>query len=123
VLSERNDMDDHEAIVQAALDYIEGWYQGNAGRMDRALHPRLAKRRITPTGEVEEVSKEWMVAATTEGRGRITNPETGQKVVTILDMTGTMSCVKIVSEKFVDYLHLAKASNQWVIVNVLWGYR
>ena len=29
-----------------ALDYIEGWYEGNAERMERALHPELAKRIV-----------------------------------------------------------------------------
>ena len=45
-------MDDHKAILQVALDYIEGWYQGNAARMEQALHIKLTKRRITPEGEV-----------------------------------------------------------------------
>ncbi|HEX6315687.1 MAG TPA: nuclear transport factor 2 family protein, partial [Gemmatimonadaceae bacterium] len=35
---------DSAAIRAAALDYIEGWYEGNAERMERALHPELAKR-------------------------------------------------------------------------------
>jgi len=34
------------AIRQTALDYIEGWYEGNAERMERALHPELAKRIV-----------------------------------------------------------------------------
>mgnify|MGYP000944544760 CR=1 FL=1 len=115
-------MDDHKAILQVALDYIEGWYQGNAARMEQALHIKLTKRRITPEGEVWEVNKEWMVDATGKGRGCIENPEMGRKEVTILDATETMGSVKIVSEKFVDYLHLAKEAGQWVIVNVLWDY-
>jgi hypothetical protein len=115
-------MENKEAIVQTALNYVEGWYQGNAARMDRALHSRLAKRRITPTGEVWEVDKEWMVEATGDGRGSIDNPEQGRKEVTILDMAETMASVKIVSEKFIDYVHLAFDGGQWVIVNVLWDY-
>ncbi len=43
---------DASAIKQTALDYIEGWYEGNAERMERALHPELAKRivRTNPEG-------------------------------------------------------------------------
>ena len=43
---------DAVAIKQTALDYIEGWYEGNAERMERALHPELAKRivRTNPEG-------------------------------------------------------------------------
>ena len=115
-------MKDGDAITQAALDYIEGLYQGDAARMDRALYAKLAKRRITPEGEAWEVSKDWMVEATGSGRGRIENPEKGKKEVTILDVADSMSSVKIVSEKFVDYLHLAKEGEKWVIVNVLWDY-
>ena len=112
---------DHE-IKQAALDYIEGWYQADAARMARALHPVLAKRRIATEGEIWEVSKDWMVEATGNGRGRIEDPENGKKEVTILDSTEAMSCVKIVSEKFIDYLHLAKDNGKWQIVNVLWDF-
>ena len=35
---------EHELVVQAALDYFEGWYAGDVARMDRALHPDLVKR-------------------------------------------------------------------------------
>jgi len=37
---------DAESIKQTALDYIEGWYEGNAEHMERALHPELAKRIV-----------------------------------------------------------------------------
>jgi hypothetical protein len=36
-----------EAAIRAtALDYVEGWYTGDAARMERALHPELAKRIV-----------------------------------------------------------------------------
>ncbi|PYS59909.1 MAG: hypothetical protein DMF76_15225, partial [Acidobacteria bacterium] len=38
--------DESAAITRTALDYIEGWYAGDAARMERALHPELAKRMI-----------------------------------------------------------------------------
>src|SRR2546421_12804714 len=37
---------DSSGIREAAMDYIQGWYEGNADRMQRALHPELAKRII-----------------------------------------------------------------------------
>jgi len=30
---------DEAAIVGAVLDYFEGWFEGDAARMERALHP------------------------------------------------------------------------------------
>ena len=38
--------DDDAAIKATALNYIEGWYEGDAARMESALHPELAKRMI-----------------------------------------------------------------------------
>ena len=37
---------DTGAIKATARDYIEGWYEGNAERMERAVHPDLAKRIV-----------------------------------------------------------------------------
>jgi len=39
---------DTEAITRTALDYGEGWYAGDAARMERSLHPDLAKRVVSP---------------------------------------------------------------------------
>ena len=43
---------DSAAIRATALDYVEGWYTGDAARMERALHPELVKRiiRVDSTG-------------------------------------------------------------------------
>ena len=46
-LAQTNASDDNESITKTALDYIEGWYAGDAARMERALHPELAKRMIS----------------------------------------------------------------------------
>ena len=45
--------DTREAITKVALDYGEGWYEGDADRMARALHPELAKRMISQTRRPE----------------------------------------------------------------------
>lgn len=37
---------DAAAIKETLLNYVEGWYEGNATRMQRALYPDLAKRIV-----------------------------------------------------------------------------
>jgi hypothetical protein len=37
---------DSAAIRSTALDYVEGWYEGNPQRMARAVHPELVKRIV-----------------------------------------------------------------------------
>lgn len=114
-----------ELIKQTALDYIEGWYEGNAERMERALHPELAKRivRTDPASKrsgLGQMSAMTLVQGTRAGGGKDTPKEKQQKDVTVLDIFGNSASAKIIASEWVDYLHLAKWNGRWVIVNVLW---
>jgi putative lumazine-binding protein len=115
---------DSAAIKQTALDYIEGWYEGNAERMEKALHPELAKRivRTNPEGRsrLDQMGAMTLVQYTRRGGGKETPKEKQQKDVTILDVFENAASVKVVATDWVDYLHMAKSNGQWVIVNVLW---
>jgi hypothetical protein len=115
---------DADLIKQTALDYIEGWYEGNAERMERALHPELAKR-IVRTDErgrsnLGQMSAMTLVGYTRSGGGKNTPKEKQQKDVTVLDIFGNAACAKVIASDWVDYLQLAKWNGRWVIVNVLW---
>ena len=117
--------DDRAAIRQAALDYIEGWYEGNAARMESALHPELAKRivRTNPQNrrsQLDQMSALTLVLGTRRGGGKDTPPARQQKDVIILDVFENAASAKVVASDWVDYMHLAKSNGRWVIVNVLW---
>ncbi len=116
-------MDTIEAIKKRVLDYVEGWYTADGARMQRALSPYLAKRRVVSNDEIWDVNKDWMVEATHNGRGKIADPENGLKEITILDHTDTVASVKLISNDFIDYLHLVNTDGEWAIVNALWDYR
>ena len=115
---------DKEAIKATALDYIEGWYEGNPDRMERALHPDLAKRIVmtNPQGwsQLQQMSAMGLVQGVKRGGGRNTPKEKQQKDVTILDVFNNAASVKVVASDWIDYLHVAKWNGRWVIVNVLW---
>lgn len=111
------------AIRQAALDYVEGWYDADVARMTRAVHPELAKRIvITEDGvsRLEQMGASKLVSNVRKGGGQKTPPERRQKDVTILDRFENAASVKVVASDWVDYLHLARVDGRWVIVNVLW---
>ncbi|HEX8280932.1 MAG TPA: nuclear transport factor 2 family protein [Chthoniobacterales bacterium] len=114
-----------EAIRQTALDYIEGWYEGNAERMERALHPELAKRivltkRSTGESRLENMDAKTLVADTRAGNGKDAPAEKQQKEVTILDLFGNAASVKVVASDWIDYMQMARFNGRWVIINVLW---
>src|SRR5207247_1980950 len=46
VASETSTEPDRSAVTKVVLDYFEGWFEGDAARMKRALHPELAKRSL-----------------------------------------------------------------------------
>lgn len=116
---------DSGAIRATALDYVEGWYEGNGDRMARALHPELVKRivvRDTITGKsmVQGMGASVLVNSTRHGYGKETPRERQQKEVTILDIFGNAASAKAVMSDWVDYMQLGKVDGRWVIVNVLW---
>lgn len=113
------------AIRQTALDYIEGWYEGDAARMERAVHPELAKRIVntdpaTGRSQLGQQSAMTLVQATKAGYGRKTPVERRQKEVTILDRFQNAAVVKIVATDWIDYLEEGKFNGEWKIINVLW---
>ena len=103
--------EDKAAITSTALDYIEGWYEGSAERMERALHPDLAKRivRTNDKGQsgLGQMSALGLVQGVKRGGGKDTPKERQQKDVTILDVYENAASVKIVASDWIDYLHVA----------------
>ena len=119
---------DSSAIRATALDYVEGWYDGNAERMSRAVHPELVKRIVvsdtaTRHSVIETMGATALVNGTRRGWGKETPANRRQKDVTILDVFGNAASVKSVMADWIDYLQMAKVDGRWVIVNVLWEYK
>jgi hypothetical protein len=113
------------AIEACARDYIEGWYAGDAARMERSLHPELAKRIVKRgpdgRGELQNMGAMALVQYT---RGRTGKPEVGKRAdVKILDVFGRTASVRVDAESWIDYMHLAQVEGRWRIVNVLWEMR
>lgn len=116
---------DSTAIRATALDYVEGWYEGNPERMGRALHPELVKRIVvsdtaTKRSVLQSMGASALVNGTRHGWGKETPKNKQQKDVTILDIFGNAASVKAVMADWIDYLQIAKVDGRWLIVNVLW---
>ncbi len=119
--------DDLEAIEETALDYGQGWYDADAERMERALHPDLAKRSLMPDprtkkSKIEHMSAMTLVQATRRGGGSRTPTDARRTDVTILDVYGNAACVKLEMHDWIDYMQMSKMGGRWVIVNVLWEF-
>lgn len=116
---------DSAAIRATALDYMEGWYTADAARMERALHPELAKRIVNTNPQngrnsLGQQSAMTLVQNTRNGGGRNTPAEQMQKDVAILDIFQNAASVRATMSGWIDYMHMARWNGRWVIVNVLW---
>lgn len=115
---------DKAAVKEAALNYIEGWYSGDGARMEKALHPDLAKRGIWLNPKdgktvIRPLTAESLIEYTKQGGGKKPKDQWGIEV-TIFDMLENCATVKIVSVDFIDYAHVAKIDGEWKLLNVLW---
>ncbi|HNU09483.1 MAG TPA: nuclear transport factor 2 family protein [Pyrinomonadaceae bacterium] len=118
---------DRAAITATALNYAEGWYEGNAERMESALYPELAKRMFSKDANGRSVFNHIgamrLVQAARSGAGKRTPKEKQLKDVKILDVFENVASVRVDMSDWIDYLHVAKVDGQWKIVNVLWELR
>jgi hypothetical protein len=114
---------DSAAIVETALDYIDGFYTSDAARMERALHPELAKRIVVTQGgesRLRDMTAEQLVQATAGGGAKQIPEEARREDVSILDIYENVASVRIDAGPWIDYLHVARWNGDWKIVNVLW---
>lgn len=122
------DKKDSLAIKNASLDYIEGYFEKDAKRMERALHPELVKRTLAiindSTDFIVNLGATFMVfRAGTNDNKHALNPEKGLvATVEIFNITGNAASAMVSTNqyKFIDYLHLCKTKGEWKIINVFW---
>jgi hypothetical protein len=116
--------EDLAAIEQTALDYIQGYYSGSPERMERALHPELAKRIVRVGEDGEPVLENMTAQMLIEIAGRMSQRPVPEEEwvddVKILDVFKNTAAVRIDASQWIDYLHLARWQGEWKIVNVLW---
>jgi len=116
---------DSAGIRATALDYIEGWYTNDAARMERALHPKLAKRMVW----ADSAGKSHLVDLTALEliQGTRQHPPAPaserRKDVQILSAFGNAAVVRIDAQDWVDYLQQIKWNGKWKIINVVWEDR
>ncbi len=120
-----DDAQTRRAIMQAAAEYGDDWYEGDAERMQRALHPELAKRVVltrpkSGRSRLGQIGAMTLVQYTKAGGGNNAPVEKHPAVVTILDIFENAAVVKVDGPEWIDFLHMAKWNGRWVIVNVLW---
>ncbi|MBK9013428.1 MAG: nuclear transport factor 2 family protein [Saprospiraceae bacterium] len=112
-------------VQRAALDYIEGFYEGDTLKLQRCLSSDLYKY-----GYFKGKSGEYEGSQMTydEAIGYARNvlekkkfaKEGSPKEVILLDVQSQVACVKVIAWWGLDYILLAKKGDVWRIEQVLW---
>jgi hypothetical protein len=115
---------DHEAAIRATCtDYVASWLDGNADRMAACLQPGLAKRSVgdPTTGSLglDEDTYDSMIASA--GRGP---RQYGRDLrIVVHDISDGIASASVLSEPWLDLVHLAWFGDRWRIVNVVYEPR
>jgi ketosteroid isomerase-like protein len=112
---------DNELIEQAALDYFQGWFEGDVERMDRALHKNLVKRWPGNDGaaELPIVTKERMLELTAQHEGK-EDVGDGTLDVNIVDVHEDIANVVVRGGIYREYIQMVRTADGWKIANTLW---
>jgi thiol-disulfide isomerase/thioredoxin len=117
--------EDSAAIIQTALNYIDGYYSGDVARVEKAVHPDLNK--ATPR-DLQQTGRTTMNYTTWSGLIEFTRAKVGvledtarHITVKILNIDNDVSNVKIISSQFTDYIQVAKIDGGWKIINVMFA--
>jgi len=112
-----------KGVRAAILDYVEGVYEMDAERVQRSVHPALAKRGYyQDEGKYVEVPMTFdqlvELARTYNKDGHI--PADAPKEIELFEVLDKTASAKLTANWGIDYFHLAKVDGKWMIMNVLW---
>jgi Putative lumazine-binding len=113
---------DREAVQRAALDYLEGFYEGDSTKHVRSIHPNVYKvgnspaLRITPPMTYDQFHQ---FSRNVRSSGRVQPPGTVKDVL-IYDVLDRAASVKVTAYWGTDYLLMAKSDGRWLITHVLY---
>lgn len=117
---------DSASVRQTALDYIEGFYEGDTTRLVRSIRPEVYKYGFyVPRGAAgysgEQMKwPEFLSYANDVKKSGKPAPATSPKKVEILDLLDQTASVKVTAFWGTDYLLMGKYDGRWMISHVLW---
>ncbi len=117
---------DRAAVERAALDYVEGFYEGDSVKLARSVRPEvvkfgfyIAKGDSAYAGEAMAYGEFFTFARRVRENHRQRGPDV-PRAVRILDLLDQTAAVKVTAYWGTDFLHLARYDGRWMIVHVLW---
>jgi Putative lumazine-binding len=121
----QNSAAEKTAIVAVAQNYMDAYYTADVGRMRQALHPEFHKRTLqTVNGQLQasDDSVQSVLAGVSSGTGITVPPTERVKKIEVLDVYKDVASVKVVTGRWVDYMHLSRLNGEWRVLDVVLQY-
>jgi hypothetical protein len=111
--------EDSSAVQATVRNYIEGYYRGDASRMQSSLDAHYLKHMIHGSIPIREKTGAQMIEEV-RSHGAADFPE-AQKTeqISVLDISGNIASAKLVTPHWVDYMTLSKTGGNWKILSVV----
>jgi hypothetical protein len=93
--------------------------------MQRTLHPEFHKRSLrTVNGqfEIKEDSLQSMLEGVRSGTGKAVPQSERVQKIEVLDVYKNAASVKVVTGRWIDYMHLSKLNGDWRVLDVVLQY-
>ncbi|MGA7379991.1 MAG: nuclear transport factor 2 family protein [Terriglobales bacterium] len=110
---------DDAAVRATVTDYIEGYFTGDAARMQKSLHPHYLKHVIH--GDIpmrKKNASQMMRDVRSEGVPDLPQAARTEQI-SVLDVSGDMASVKLVTPRWTDYVTLSRLDGEWKILSVV----
>jgi hypothetical protein len=104
---------------------MDAYYTADGARMQKALHPDFHKRTLqTVNGhtEISEDTVQSMVEGVRLGSGKEIPIADRVKKIEVLDVYHDAASVKVVTGRWIDYMHLSKLNGEWRVLDVVLQY-
>jgi len=111
--------DNASAVRATVTNYIEGYYTGDAQRMERTLHPHYLKHMIHGDIPMREKTGAQMVTEVRKNGPADLPAASKTEEVTVLDVAGDIASAKLVTPGWTDYMTLSKVNGDWKILSVV----
>lgn len=115
-----------DAIKQAVLNYVNAIYEVKPDLIDESVHPKVQKVGYAPKKDGSSYREMWMTHDDLKELTRHWNEDghidaaTAKREIMIVDKLDQIAIVRLDAEWGVDFIHLARDGDKWMIMNVIW---
>jgi hypothetical protein len=107
------------AVRATVTNYIQGYFTGDAQRMQQTLHPHYLKHVIHGDIPMREMTgADMMKNVRRDGPPNMPAADKTEQV-TVLDIVGEIASAKLVTPGWTDYITLSKVNGDWKILSVV----